>query len=224
MSHTMTNDRAISRFLGHVPHSTCGSSDGLALYDNELGITGYCFACGEWVPQDKAIAAKGTILTLGTVSLPEDKAAEIANIRDNYKSLALDDRGLTKITADYFGVRVGVSQQNGITIVEHYYPYFKDNILSGYKKRNIKDKTFYAIGVMKGTELFGQKQARATGAKKLIITEGEGDAMAIWQGLEELSRGTEYEKYTPAVVSVKSGASGAMAGLAAQQDFLHLFV
>src|SRR3569623_3774912 len=80
---------------------------------------------------------------------------------------------------------------------------------------------FYWVGDKKGTELFGQYQARATGSKRLIITEGESDAMAAYQMLRDADRGTEREKYLPAVVSISCGADTAVKELAAQIAFLY---
>jgi twinkle protein len=55
----------------------------------------------------------------------------------------------------------------------------------GYKVRLIENKRMWSVGDQKDVDLFGWEQAIATGAKRLYITEGECDAVALYQILRK---------------------------------------
>lgn len=76
----------------------------------------------------------------------------------------------------------------------------------------LKGKEFPWIGDKGEALLFGQHAAR-DGAKKLIITEGELDAMSVWEIISS-------SKNRWAVVSIKSGAKGAKRDLAQQLGWI----
>lgn len=168
---------------------------------------GYCFACGTYVPDpysDRAADYKPTRL----VKTPEQVAEELAEI-SFYKCVDLPDRKLKKEYLDYFGVKIGVSEEDGITPTSHYYPYHKSGEVAAYKVRLIHDKRMWAVGDMKENDLFGWHKAIGTGARKLFITEGELDAVALFQIFKEHNKGTQYADMNPAIVSLSNGAGGA---------------
>lgn len=125
----------------------------------------------------------------------------------------LPERKLKKESLDFFGVKIGVSEQDGTTPTTHYYPYFKDGQLMGYKVRLIKDKRMWAIGTTKGVNLFGWDRAIEAGGKTLYITEGECDAVALYQIFKECNKGTQYADFNPSIVSLVNGAGGAVKDL-----------
>jgi twinkle protein len=104
---------------------------------------------------------------------------------------------------------VGVSEEDGITPQTHYYPYRQNDKLVAYKCRLIQNKQFWSIGSVKEVDLFGWKEAIGTGAKRLFITEGEIDAMSLFQIFKDHNKGTAYADFNPAVVSLANGASSA---------------
>ena len=115
---------------------------------------------------------------------------------------ALPDRKLNTTTCEHFGVRVGLSQSNGI-IEQHYYPVTKEGKVTGHKVRTLP-KTFTVQGDMKGkVDLFGQSVCPKAG-KRLLITGGELDCLSAWQMLME-----KYPQYPAAVVSLPKGESTA---------------
>jgi twinkle protein len=67
----------------------------------------------------------------------------------------------------------------------------------------------WAIGTEKLTDLFGWAQARKSGARRLIITEGEYDAVALHR-IFEMYTDEKYKDTIPAIVSICNGASGAV--------------
>lgn len=140
---------------------------------------------------------------------PEEIQEEIEEI-NTYKTFTLEDRKLKKEYLEYFGVKIGVSEQDGHTPISHYYPYRNERgDLIGYKARIIEGKKMFAIGSTKGATFFGWDKAIQAGGKKLFITEGECDAVALFQIMKEHNKGTQYADLNPAVVSLSNGSGGA---------------
>ena len=217
------------QFIGHTAHEACGSSDALALYEHSNGTTtGYCWACSAWIAPERAKAVDKSRLLVRRRS-PEETVAEIVRIYNSMPVMLLKDRAITEPTAKVFGVRAEVAESDGHTVVKHFYPYYKKGVLSAYKIRRVKDKGFYSIGDMTGCDLFGQTQAEQTGSKRVFVTEGECDAMALYQAITEHQKGTKWEAYRPAVVSLAKGADKSAEGtkvlneLGAQKDFFNRF-
>ena len=126
-----------------------------------------------------------------------------------YQTVDLPDRKLKKYALEYFGVKIGLSEEDGVTPVSHYYPYYNPNKeLIGYKVRIIDGKKMFAVGSIKGATFFGWDKAVLTGAKKLFITEGELDAVALYQIIKE-NTGAAWKHLEPAVVSLSNGSGAA---------------
>lgn len=201
--------------VDRLPHS-CGSRRGLNVFQNEDGTySGWCFSCKTYVPDPYGDKPADYKPPAGFKKSPEEIAKEIEAI-SKFKAFALKDRGLSKETAEYFGIVCSVSEENGEDIVAHYYPYTRNGELSAYKVRMVESKKFWGVGSVKNVELFGWQQAIATGSKRLIITEGELDAAAAFQMLKDNNkRSAEYANFNPAVVSLSSGAGSALKELSA---------
>lgn len=200
----------MSKCVEKLPHRTdkCNSGNGLQVFLEDNGTyTGYCFACGTHVPNPYGDKPKG-YKPQTIVKTQEQIDAEILEI-SNYRTVALPDRKLRADSLEYFGVKIGVSEIDGETPVSHYYPYTKGGGVVGYKVRLIEGKKFWAVGTIKGCELFGWRQAIATGAKKLFITEGEIDVVSLYQIFKDTNKGTPYADSNPAIVSLAHGAGSA---------------
>lgn len=220
------------RVIEKIGHDECGSSDALAVYEKEDGkVDGFCWSCGTYVPDPYGDGEQEPKTMGKRQKTDEEKQQDVVNIYNNFPVRALDDRGISISTAQYFDVRSAVDQTTGQQITHHYYPIYNDqDQLVAYKCRGVADKKFWHYGFPKNTQLFGEFQAKHSGAKKLIITEGECDAMAVFQCLKEMSKGTEFENYMPAVVSIKEGAKRGDQGpehvaeeIGARQKFLSQF-
>ena len=139
---------------------------------------------------------------------PEEIQKEIEEI-SSYKTVDLPDRKLKQEYLEYFGVKIGVSEEDGETPVSHYYPYYKNGELVGYKVRWIDNKKMWGIGQTGDVHPLGWEQAIQVGGKKLFITEGELDAVALFQIFKEHNKGTQYADLNPPIVSLPNGAGGA---------------
>lgn len=195
--------------LVKLPHS-CGTRNGLQVFEQDDGsVDGYCYSCNTYVkhpygePKNASDIPKAQRLT----KTKEEIAQEIAEIA-SYPVVNLPDRKLRAESLNHFGIRIGMSEQDGITPTLHYYPYTKDGEIVGYKVRLIENKRIWSIGNQRGVDFFGWTQAIATGARRLIITEGELDAVAVYRILEMHTK-EDYKDSTPAVVSLPHGAGSA---------------
>ena len=103
------------------------------------------------------------------------------------------DRKIKKAVAEFFEVRCSYDTSGNIDA--YYYPYGKDTI-TGYKER-VLPKTFTFIGKQKG--LFGQR--KFNGGKRVVVVEGEEDALAVAQAYYD-----KYEKIYPVVALPSSTA------------------
>jgi len=169
------------------PCEKCGSSDAKQIYEEG---SGYCFSCKSFFhsPDEAYMEVK---------QMDDDWLDEDAVIQA-YKELTckgFKERNIYKQVSEHYGVRVSFDIDGNID--SHYYPYYNDSNLVGYKIRKLP-KNFRSIGRVKGG-VFGQNLY--TGGRRLVITEGELDAMAI-----QTAWYIKYKAFYP-VVSLRSASS-----------------
>ena len=190
----------------HQPCPICGSSDAASI--NENG-SAKCFSCEEWMANYENPNSNYT-------QAPRVEEINNTNVvhfsKDDYVGIfsALSDRSIKEETAKRYNVRVVLNTDGSLK--EHYYPYYKNNELCGYKVRKIKDKKFYSQGKINDAELFGQSVCQP-GGKYVTLTEGECDAMAAY----ELT-GSRWP-----CVSIRNGASSATTDVKNNLEFLESF-
>ena len=191
-----------SEFKYHTDCPECGSSDANAVYDNN---TTYCFSCQNWarIEEDDEISE-----TFDVVQPSGPTVQEIGS----YAVKGFRERQITKQVAEFFGVRV---RTDGDQVTHHYYPYQSGGRTVAYKERQLEGKKFKTLGEFKGVQLFGQSLFNP-GGLKIVVTEGELDAMAVAQA-SLTSDGTIYP-----VVSIPNGASSLKAVLE-NRDYLRSF-
>jgi twinkle protein len=197
-----------------LPHEECGSRDGLQVFEENGEYNGYCYSCDTYVADPYGDKPKPQ----PKVRDPKDVEAEIEEIFQ-LPSLDLPTRGLKAEYLEHYGVKVGVSEQDGETPAIVFFPVrnAQGNLLA-YKARLLAEKKMWHVGPGKEGVLFGWKEALSTGAKTLFITEGEYDAIALFQVLKDSNKGTKYEEFDPAVVSLRKGATGVKKELASQMQ------
>jgi twinkle protein len=115
-------------------------------------------------------------------------------------------RGVTKETMAFYGAITKIDANGQPTVIG--FPYGPDT----FKIRHLDKKEFYSTGNMSEASLFGQDKFQAGQSRALTITEGEMDAMSVYQML-----GSKYP-----VVSVR-GASSAKKDCAKNRDWLNQF-
>jgi twinkle protein len=195
-----------------LPHE-CGARRSLNVFQNDDGTySGWCFSCKTYVPNVYEDKPEGYKPPVGFKKSPEEIEAELKAIQ-KFKSFAMPDRKLLKDSVEHYEVRVSVSEVDGETPTAHYYPYYKNGELSGYKVRVVDGKKFWSVGDCNNVDLFGWNKAIQSGSKKLFITEGEADAIALYQILSSLQK-EEYRDNLPAVVSLPHGSAAASKDLA----------
>jgi twinkle protein len=169
------------------PCEKCGSSDAKQIYEEG---SAFCFSCRASSPAPK----EGNMQPVETqwVAVNNDTVEEIT---EDYPIRGFKERNIYKQVSEHYGVKVSYNIDGDIS--SHYYPYYVGNKISGYKVRDLP-KTFTSCGTVKGG-LFGQQLYN--GGKRLVITEGELDAMAVQSAWYK-----KYKTFYP-VVSIRSASS-----------------
>lgn len=179
----------------------CGSSDARQLYDTG---TSFCFSCQTWfnkqeneeveVPTEPRKAPDFFKKVMGI-----DEIHELP-IR------GFKERNITKVVCEFFEVRVSYGENGEIDA--HYYPYDDNN---AYKVRKLP-KDFTWTG--KSQNLFGQTKFNGAG-KRLIITEGEIDALSVAQA--------SYDKYKKIYPVVAMSSATMTKALLENRDWIRSF-
>lgn len=157
---SMHEDEGDSIFLHHGPCNACGSSDANAHYSNG---TAYCFACQTWSKEDNEQPTK----------VYSNMDSDF--LRGEVKALA--SRGISEDTCKRYGYRISSSNNTPVQVAD----YRKDGELVAQKVRT-PDKQFRTIGNPIKAGFFGQHLFKADG-KMLVVTEGEIDAMSVYQAM-----------------------------------------
>ena len=188
----MTYEQDKGEFLYHTNCDSCGSSDGNSVYSTG---TAYCFACGVWSREEDS-QSTGT---------PSTKAVSMDLLSYEYQSL--NKRKIPEqITKQY---RYGIAHDNSGKLCQVANYFNKDKEIVAQKIR-YADKTFKFIGNAKEALMYGQQLWGNTG-KKLVITEGEIDALSV---------ATAFDGKYP-VVSLKNGAQAAKKEISAHLEWIN---
>lgn len=189
----------------------CGSSDGVQIFLQDNGSKdAFCFPCGEdFRNVDGLTVSKGGNRVDNTTT-PKITMDDVTPLE------AASFRGIRKEVMERFGVKVGYDTANRTEIAHVFSPsYDAKGNLSGYEHRDVKAKEFRKVGETKGSLLFGQNVCR--GNRKLFVTEGAFDAMALYQVLLDLMPPKVRDNgHTPTVVSLSGGIAGAVKQLTSE--------
>ena len=154
MGETMdTEGLDAGEFKGHLPCKSCGSSDGLADYGDHT----FCFVCEEYTKNQEH----------------EDKLSQITDFILG-EAKALKKRGINANTVKKWDYRTAV-HEGGTVQVANYRDGGKE--ITGQKVRRA-DKTFFWTGTP-SQKFWGQHKWK--GGRRLVVTEGEIDALTVSQ-------------------------------------------
>ena len=175
-----------TEFVRHMPCTQCGSSDANSLYSD--GST-FCFRCHAYSHGDNDVI----------------HTHRVSNVRLQGSAGRLQSRGISEKTAELFK-----TYKDG-KVLRHYY-YDSAGTLVGAKVRTT-DKQFKCEGEVKtlyGMNLFKHKTTSKT--KKLVIVEGEMDAMSVWEAQPNWD-----------VVSIPNGAPAAKKAIQNNYEWINYY-
>ena len=179
----------------------CHSRDNLGCYDD--GST-YCFGCKVWTPPPTGS---------GSVP-PKPKVKRNIALIELGDIQAIENRGISELTCYKMKYTIGTYQlSTGEKKKAHIVnvPDQAGNIVA--QKIRLAGKQFRYIGDTKAAGLVFQDVWQAGSSWKIIICEGEIDALSVSQAQENLYP----------VVSVPNGAAGALKSCTAAYDYLSSF-
>lgn len=156
---------------GRLPCPNCSSSDAFHLYDDGHG---YCFSCQFYQKGEKE---------------------EFEPVSVEYTYEYLEQRGINKDTFRFYDVKTKIDATGKPVAIGFKYPN------GAYKIRNFEKKEFHTEKAKDGSDiskagLFGRDKFSNGSHKYVTITEGEFDALSLYQAIRS------------PVVSVQSGSSG----------------
>lgn len=192
----------------NLPCHDCGSSDALAKYDDGHS---YCFSCEKHTPGDR----KGDDGP-GEDWFDNPDPQEMALFEepgpflvDTGEARALGNRRINQWVCEHFGYTTSRHQGEPVQLAN----YYKDGLLVGQKAR-FANKRFQIYGKLPG--LYGEHLFKGS-SKRLVITEGEIDALSVFQALAGQKRSAW------PVVSLPNGAAAAEKAIRQSLEFVNSF-
>ena len=191
--------------IGKAPCKACGSVDNVSLFKDDSGLVkGKCWTpgCNKFYPD-----------YYGDDTIEEVKEP-IQQTQMSIEDLPFRTHSKRKISSkicEMFGVRSAINSDG--EVCETYYPYIGSNGTS-YKIRKYP-KDFRVKGGLDKIQLFGQGTFAGSSRKRVVVTEGEEDALAVAQAYEEYN-GNIYP-----VVSIPSASN--LLPVTSNRDWLREF-
>ena len=177
----------------------------------------YCNRCGYGESVD-------TFTPVGASFSPEKSDEELAAEMEevgSYPIRSIPERNVSELVAKRYGVLSSLSTTNRDKATAHYFPNITESgTLQGYKIRYLSGKYFGKAGKTKGGAFFGINQCPKSG-NKLFITEGEYDAMALYEAFLQNTK-PEWVKGI-AIVSLTYGAGAEKTEVLRNREFLEGF-
>lgn len=191
--------------LGHH----CGGTTSLQVFEREDGtVDGYCYACSTYVRHPYGDSVDASSVERPKFSKTrEEIEAELQEIEE-CSAEDLRERLLRKKSLDHYGIKVGVSREDGTTPKMVFFPYRRGRDVVSYKVRLLEEKRSWWVGDTEDVDLFGWQEALESGAKRLVIVEGEFDCPAALTIMKKETK-AEWQDNIPAFVSIPHGAGTA---------------
>jgi twinkle protein len=219
------NQKNEGTHLGHCKCPNCAKvgkdrkGNNLSLFRQKDGsIDGWCWGCETYFNskdvEDMTFDLNDKPLSASTQPIHSEERLTLASV-NSLPNKAITKRCLKASTIQKYGVKV--------TEEKIFYPRYQENILKGYKCRKLP-KIFdpregaTPVGDIGSKEFWGQNLFEK-GNGLVIITEGEEDAMSVFQATEENSpKHTGY-----AAVSVPNGVGSLRKTVLENYDWLIKF-
>lgn len=182
--------------LEHLPCPKCGSSDALTTYEDGHS---YCYSCETYFSASDSGEVASTTTPTETIKRPIISQSDL-------HVASLNARGINKATCQKFGYFVTTYKGEPCQVASFY----DDNGQCIGQKLRFKDKKFKILGNV--THRFFGQHLWSTG-KKLVVTEGEIDALTVSQ--------LQDNRYP--VVSIPNGANCAKKVFTENMEWLNGF-
>ena len=221
----------MGNFVKHTSCNQCGSSDGLAVYEDS---SCHCFVCGFTIASDdhkkenskyKREEIKEDMELINDITKVKQSTKPIITEAENQEiksQTGVDPKGYRGIRSEIskqFGVRYSYDEQGEVSKV--YYPCTMNYELSGYKVRKHPKEFNQHHGVTgKECELAGQFKFK-TYNNMVLIVGGEHDQLAAYQMLSDSQKNKNFDPV--AVVSPTIGESGAHKQIQSNYAFFNQF-
>ena len=219
--------RESGKFLGHTGCDLCGSSDAVAVYEQDDGSTnGFCWSCTSYIQPKLIEGKKIDEAPEGKQKKPREPITEkqLKYIESITGFRANGYRAISDSVLKYTGIRTELDEDNNV--VCRYYPVHKEGVLVGYKRRfDPKDFSRGAIGMFGvSCDLMGMDKHRKGAGRRVLITAGEEDYAAAVQMLRQYQVTKKLHDNEPfAVVSPLTGETGCMRQIRNNMDYLDSF-
>lgn len=219
--------RESGTFLGHTGCDLCGSSDAVAVYEQEDGKkNGFCWSCTSFI---KTESVEGKAIDSSDTNKKTKKREPITERQINYINKitgfkANGYRGIADSVLAYTGIRTELDEDG--KVVCRYYPTHIDGILVGYKRRfDPKDFSRGSIGMFGvSCDLLGMDKHRKGVGRRVLIAGGEEDYAAAVQMLRQYQVSKKITDSEPfAVVSPLTGETGCLRQIRNNMDYLDAF-
>lgn len=197
----------VSKYDGFVTlHQPCPCGDSSNAYSINADNSGKCFSCNKFFRSKDSVG----------VSMAEDQLEEYTSDDHHEEDVVtmeyVSHWGISRKTFEFYGVYTKVV--NGLPVSVGF-PYDVNGDTT-YKIRSypFHPKVFFASDgpLMRKATLFGKDKFARGSKDKVLITEGEKDALAAYEMLVGQA----------AVVSARGGSS-ALADVKAERDYLNSF-
>lgn len=198
------------------PCWTCASSDAAVLYIDGSKSRVHCFSCGATTFDEEIVEEYMT----GAPELTEKPTAELkvvapSTIEHQGDYTSLPDRKISKRTAERYGVK-SLFDTSG-NILTRSYPVYNQDELVATKIKNPNDKSkMRCTGSLSKGGLFGQNIFPAGSNKYITITEGEEDALSVYEMMGS-------DRYDCVAVSITAGASAAISNCEREWEYINSF-
>jgi len=166
--------------VGKGSCKACGSTDNVSLFKDDTGtVKGKCWTpgCNKFYPDYYGEADMEVDVVDKPVVQNTNKHMGI----NDYPFRTHSSRKISAKICEMFGVRSAINVDGEVS--ETFYPYAKPDGVS-YKVRSYP-KAFKVIGGLDKISLFGQDKFEGASRKRVVVTEGEEDALAIAEAYDQ---------------------------------------